>query len=169
MPLVNIDILHNVVPYTDLSTILQLTKICREFNAECAQYLLKRSRVRLDGEHSVESFVTFLTASGRLSYALRRLAFFTNAELDLGSGPSQRIRFLLTEMFAYVRALGSRFTYLALRHSDALLAPDSPLSRSVGAFTTLRHLALFECGRHCDETLFALQYQLVSVKFHAVD
>ena len=63
-PLINIDILHNVVGYADLSTVLQLMKTCHEFNIECAQYLLKED-VSLDSEQAVESFIAFLSASGR--------------------------------------------------------------------------------------------------------
>ncbi|PIL22900.1 hypothetical protein GSI_15596 [Ganoderma sinense ZZ0214-1] len=161
-PLINVDILHNVAQFADFSTVLQLTKTCREFNAECAQYLLKNDGVYLEGEESVESFIVFLTASGRDDYARRRLPFCTDIELSVGPSPSQNIKFALAVLFARIRSEAPWFRFLALHHSDALLAPDSPLPEVVAALATLEELNLYEYGAHCAAVLPFMQSRLLT-------
>ena len=161
-PLINIDILHNVVGYADLSTVLQLVKTCHDFNIECAQYLLKED-VSLDSEQAVESFIAFLSASGRHDYARRRLPFCTNLELSLGQNPSQHIKFALAGLLICIGFEAPQFTFLALHHSGALLTPDSPLPKAVATLDTLKELRLFEYGSHCAGILLAMRSQLLTV------
>ena len=162
-PLINIDILHNVIRYADLSTVLQLAETCHEFNIECAQYLL-REDVVLDGEQAVESFITFLTASGRRDYSRRRLPFCTDMELSVGPSPSQHIKSALAGLFIRIGLEASQFTSLTLHHSNALLAPDSPLPKAVAALTTLEELRLSGYGSCCAGMLSNIQSRLLAVR-----
>ncbi|PIL22889.1 hypothetical protein GSI_15585 [Ganoderma sinense ZZ0214-1] len=161
--LINVDVLHNVTQFADFSTVLQLTKTCREFNAECAQYLLK-DKVYLEGEESVQSFIDFLTASGDDNYARRRLPFCTNIELSVGPSPSQNLKLGLTILFARIKSKALRFKFLALHYSDALLAPDSLVPEVVAALTTLEELKLYEYGTNCAAMLPTMQSRLLAVR-----